>query len=338
MKRLCVIGSINMDLVVRVERFPSPGETLPGESFATYPGGKGANQAVAAARLGADVLMVGKVGGDLYGNRYLEVLRSEGVHAEAVAVERGSSTGVALIEVDRSSENRIVIVPGANAFVTPAYLESIDTLIDACDLFLLQLEIPLSTVVAACDRLRASGKTIILDPAPAAPLPDSLLASIDLLTPNEHELAALSGVGEGGEEAIAEGVRRLTARGARTVVVKAGRAGAYIAGADDRRDSGLAEGAGRAPSDVGPDRPASDGVRGPLLRVPGYEVPVVDTTAAGDSFNAGLACALAEGYALRDAVAFANAVGALATTGMGAQGAMPTRAAVKRFVAAHPPT
>ncbi len=307
MKRLCVIGSINMDLVARVERFPKPGETLVGESFGTYPGGKGANQAVAAARLGADVLMVGRVGDDLYGSRYLELFRKESVRTEGVAVERDTSTGVAVIEVDRSSENHIVIVPGANASLTRERIESLWPLLGTCDLFLLQLEIPLPSVEAACTLLRAKGKTIILDPAPAAPLSSAILEAVDFLTPNEHELVALTGVPGGGGEAIGAGIRALRARGVRGVVVKAGKAGAYLGDS-----SGTAH-------------------------LPGYEVSVVDTTAAGDSFNAGFAFALAEGQGVQQAIGFANAVGALSTTGMGAQAAMPTRKAVQDFMRDHSP-
>ena len=307
MKKLCVIGSINMDLVARVDRFPNPGETVVGESFGTYPGGKGANQAVAAARLGADVLMIGRLGDDLYGSRYLEVFKREGVRTDGVAVEGESSTGVAVIEVDRSSENHIVIIPGANATMTPEAIESLWPLMDDCDIFLLQLEIPLRSVEAACALLRAKGKTLILDPAPAASLSSTILRTVDYLTPNEHELASLSGVRATDSDAICDGIRVLRKRGASTVIVKAGRTGAYL---------GDSEG---------------------IAHLAGYEVSVVDTTAAGDSFNAGFAYALAEGRGVREAIGFANAVGALSTTGMGAQAAMPTRAAVQSFVRAHAP-
>ena len=307
MKKLCVIGSINMDLVARVERFPKPGETIIGESFGSYPGGKGANQAVAAARLGADVLMVGRLGDDLYGSRYLDLFGREGVRTEGVSVVHEASTGVAVIEVERSSENHIVIIPGANASVTPEAIESLWPLMSDCDIFLLQLEIPLPSVEAACALLRAKGRTLILDPAPAAPLSSAVLRAVDFLTPNEHELASLSGSRAAGGEAISDGIRALRERGASTIVVKAGRAGAYL------------------------------GDSSGIFHIPGYEVPVVDTTAAGDSFNAGFACALAEGRGIREAIGFANAVGALSTTGMGAQAAMPTREAVHSFVRAHVP-
>jgi len=306
-KRLCVIGSINMDLVARVDRFPKPGETIIGESFGSYPGGKGANQAVAAARLGADVLMVGRVGDDLHGSRYLDLFEREGVRTAGVAVVRGATTGVAVIEVERSSENHIVIIPGANASLTPDAIESLWPLMSAFDIFLLQLEIPFRSVEAACALLRANGKTLILDPAPAAPLTPAILRAVDFLTPNEHELAALAGSHATGGEAIGNGIRTLRERGASAIVVKAGRAGAYL------------------------------GDSSGIVHLPGYEVPVVDTTAAGDSFNAGFAYALAEGRGVHEAIGFANAVGALSTTGMGAQAAMPTREAVQSFVRTRAP-
>ncbi len=297
MKKLCVIGSINMDLVARVERFPSGGETVLAGSFETFPGGKGANQAVSAARLGADVLLVGKVGDDLFGGRYLDVLKAEGVRTEGVGVEGGVSTGVALIEVERSGENRIVLAVGANGSVTPSYIEGLLPLLDGCDVVLLQLEVPIDTVVEACRRGRALGKTVILDPAPVVPLPADLYRLVDYITPNEHELERLTG-GAG----IEGGIEELLRRGCRAVVVKAGGEGSYYNGG------------------------------GGTIHIPAFPVEVVDTTAAGDCFNAAFATMLARGDSAREALTFANAAGALCATGMGAQGAMPTLEAVRAFM------
>ncbi|MGI6201302.1 MAG: ribokinase [Christensenellales bacterium] len=293
MRRICVLGSLNMDLTVQVDRFPQPGETLTGRRFDTVPGGKGANQAVAAGRLGADVGMAGKVGEDIYGQTYLQVLAREGVDSALVGRQSGPS-GIAVIEVDGAGENHIVLVPGANAHVDAAYLDEVWPLLSGYDIFLMQLEIPLETVCLAAERLRAAGKTVILDPAPAVPLPDSLLACVDILTPNQTELALLSGSDTDSESAAVAAAGKLLGKGVGAVVAKRGKQGALIV--------------------------AREGSQA----VPGFAVRAVDTTAAGDSFNAGLAVALAMGCTLEEAVRMGNATGALSTTGLGAQGAMPT--------------
>lgn len=301
MKRICVLGSLNMDLTVSVERFPQPGETLTGRSFDSVPGGKGANQAVAAGRLGADVAMAGKVGDDLYGRTYLEVLAREGVDSALVHRQSGPS-GIAVIEVDSAGENHIVLVPGANAHVDAAYLDAVWPQLADYDIFLMQLEIPLETVCLAAQRLRAAGKTVILDPAPAVPLPESLLACVDILTPNQTELALLSGCDTDSCEAAAAAAGRLLEQGVGAVVAKRGREGALIVRPGESRS------------------------------VAGFAVQTVDTTAAGDSFNAGMAVALAMGCPLDEAVRMGNATGALSTTGMGAQGAMPTLEQVRALL------
>ncbi len=291
-----------MDLVAVAERFPKPGETLTGDSFATFPGGKGANQAIAAARLGAKVSMIGKVGSDVFADQYIDVFRVEGVDTAGVAREAGESTGIAVIEVDGSGENHIIIVAGANAKVGADFVAGHTALITACDVFLFQLEVPLPTVVAAAREVSRLGKTVIVDPAPAAPLPDELYRHIDFLTPNESETRLLTGVAvedEAGAEAAAKVFRD---RGVSTPIIKAGKAGAYLY------------------------------EKGRIVRVPGFDVEAVDTTAAGDSFNGGLAAALARGLTVRDAVRYANAVGALSTTAKGAQTAMPSAAAVEALL------
>lgn len=291
MKRCAVIGSINMDMVVATPRFPQPGETLTGTRFQTVPGGKGANQAIALARLGAPVRMAGRVGDDSFGRLYLDRFASCGVDVRAVCAAKGETTGVANILVSGQGENCIVIVPGANGGCDETWLEeALDAVMD-CDIFLLQLEIPLKTVEKCVDRLRQAGKTILLDPAPAAPLSRELLSKVDYITPNETELRVVTSFlpeAAGMEERI----RALTGAGSR-VVHKRGGEGAYVG--------------------------SGDGV----VHVPGYSVKVVDTTAAGDTFNAGLAAGLAMGWDVERAVRLANAAGALAVTEFGAQEGMP---------------
>ncbi|MEK7475647.1 MAG: ribokinase [Candidatus Coatesbacteria bacterium] len=304
MQSLCVIGSLNTDLVATVGSLPRPGQTLTGSAFHTFPGGKGANQAVALGRLGADVAMVGKVGDDAYGRTYLEVLAREHVKSDGVAVEPGVSSGIAIIEVDASGENSIVIIPGANGTVDAAFLDGRQDRMLRCDIFLLQLEIPMAATLHALRLLRNAGKTVILDPAPAMTLSDELLALPDILTPNETELEALAGTRADGPEDLPRVAGALLDRGAKSVVVKAGKHGAVLV----RREG--------------------------ILNVPGFAVNAVDTTAAGDSFNAGLAYSLARGALLPEAVRFANAVGALSTTALGAQAAMPGLPAVERLLAA----
>ena len=293
MKKCAVIGSINMDMVLSVPRFPAAGETLTGGNFQTVPGGKGANQAVALGRLGAPVRMAGRVGDDAFGRRYLDHFRQNGVDVRAVDAVAGTATGVADILVNAAGENCIVIAPGANGLCD---LEWLDRALEAtadCEIFLLQLEIPLDTVAEAVRRLRKMGKTILLDPAPAVPLPEDVLSAVDFLTPNETELKAVT-AGLSEDAGIEERVRHLVGGSGRVVVHKRGADGAYI------------------------------GTRDGIEHVPGFSVRAVDTTAAGDTFNAGLAAGLAMGWPLRDAVRLANAAGALAVTAYGAQEGMPS--------------
>jgi ribokinase len=301
MKNLWVVGSINMDLVAESPRFVEPGETLTGLSFREYPGGKGANQAVALARLGARPRMVGCVGDDDYGRRYLKVFEQEGVEVSAVTVAGETSTGLALIEVAGSGENRILLIPGANATVQPAHVDSILGDVKAGDLALLQLELPLTTVAYAIAELKRRGVVIILDPAPAVPLDAKLLAQVDYLTPNETE-ARLLGAATGAPQSGLEAAQALQRQGVGTVILKAGSRGSFVVG----RES------------VTPVAP--------------FRVQAIDTTAAGDSFNAGFAFSLAQGTSVSEAARFANAVAALSTTAKGAQGAMPDFAAVSKFM------
>jgi ribokinase len=300
---IVVFGSINMDLVARVPRLPTPGETLRGTAFSSVPGGKGANQAVACARLGAPVVMVGRVGEDVFGDTLREGLKTSGVDTSCVISSPGPS-GVAVIAVDAHAENSIVIIPGANGQIGAGDLERLDVALSGADSLLLQLEIPLEAVTAAARRACARGVRVLLDPAPAAQLPDELYRLIDLLTPNETECAALVGFPVRDLALAEHAAGILMQRGVKQVVIKMGIQGAYL----------------------------HDGVTGELL--PGFPVEAVDTTAAGDAFNGALAVALRDGLTLRAAVRFANAAGALSVTKHGAQPSLPTRGEVEEFLVA----
>ncbi|MEG1516620.1 MAG: ribokinase, partial [Clostridia bacterium] len=298
-----VIGSLNVDLSIRLPRFHAPGETITGETFDTYAGGKGGNQAVAAAKLGVPVMMVGRLGEDQNGAFYQGVLTREQVDFSCVETVPCVPSGVALIEVDACGENRIAIVPGANAWVDRAQIDRVLPKLKDCGIFLFQLEIPMDTVCYAARLLHAAGRQVMLDPAPAVPLPAQLYQVVDYITPNATELALLTGCPTGTMCEAEAAARILLARGTRAVVAKLGAQGCLYVDAEH------------------------------TIISPGYRVDVADTTAAGDSFNAGLAVALTQSdLSLTDALHFANAVGALSTTKSGAQSAMPTMAQVKQFM------
>jgi ribokinase len=301
----CVVGSLNMDMVTRVSRFPAAGETMCGESFRIFPGGKGANQAVALARLGASVQMVGAIGDDMLGAGYRDILLTEGVGVEGLRVATGRATGTASIEVTVKGENHIIIVGGANDTVDAAFVAERRSIIEASGVLLLQLEVPLTANLEAARIAKAKGIPVILDPAPARKLPAEFLSLVSFLTPNETEAAILSGEDTSTEDGIRKAANALMRSGVRTVVVKAGKRGAYLV------DGAMAK------------------------RFPTVDVEVVDTVAAGDSFNAGLAYALGRGDGIEDALRFANAVGALSTTKEGAQSAMPRLAETEALLAAH---
>ncbi len=296
---IVVVGSLNMDFVAQVQRLPLPGETVLGSGFRTIPGGKGANQACAAGRLGGRVRMVGRVGDDVVGEQLRASLRSSGVDVTAVHRTDATPSGVALIVVDARGENQIVVAAGANGCLTPLDVET--ALADAQGGYLLlQLETPLDTVAAAAAVGRRRGVTVILDPAPARALPAALLQCVDILTPNESEALILLGRSEAtiSLEQAPDVARALRDLGAGTAVLKLGENGAFLS-------SESAHGHFAAP-----------------------RVDVVDATAAGDTFNGALAVALAEGRSIGDAIAFATAAAALSVTRFGAQLSIPTRAEV----------
>jgi len=297
-----VFGSINMDLVVRTPRLPTPGETLTGHTFFTAPGGKGANQAVACARLGAPTRMVGRVGDDLFGEQLRASLRSFGVQDDGVLTTPGPS-GVALIAVDDTAENTIVIVPGANGAVSIADIPRLERALDGARALLLQLEVPIETVVAAARAAHTRGVTVILDPAPALPLPDELYALADIITPNEHEAATLTGIAVRDDQGAIAAARALIARGARRVAIKLGARGALTADTEGEQFWSS------------------------------FTVTPVDTVAAGDAFNGGLAVALSEGRSFDEAIRWGLAAGALSVTRHGAQPSMPERNEVLTLLA-----
>ncbi|WP_030142125.1 ribokinase [Pseudomonas fluorescens] len=296
-----VIGSLNMDLVTRAPRLPRGGETLIGESFSTIPGGKGANQAVAAARLGAQVSMVGCVGSDAYGQQLRGALLAEGIDCQAVSVVDGSS-GVALIVVDDNSQNAIVIVAGANGELTPTVLERFDAVLQSADVIICQLEVPDATVGHALKRGRELGKTVILNPAPASrALPSEWYAYVDYLIPNESEAMVLSGLAVDSLETAEAAATQLIASGAGKVIVTLGAQGLVFANGSS------------------------------FEHFPAPRVKSVDTTAAGDTFVGGFAAALASGKDEAEAIRFGQVAAALSVTRAGAQPSIPTLLEVQAF-------
>jgi ribokinase len=296
-----VIGSLNMDLVTRAPRLPKGGETLIGHSFATVSGGKGANQAVAAARLGAQVAMVGCVGNDDYGVQLRDALLAEQIDCQAVSTAEDSS-GVALIVVDDNSQNAIVIVAGANGAMTPAVIDRFDAVLQAADVVICQLEIPDATVGHALKRARALGKTVILNPAPASrPLPADWFAAIDYLIPNESEAAALSGMSVDSLDTAESAAGHLIAMGAGKVIITLGAQGSLFANGQG------------------------------FEHFPAPKVKAVDTTAAGDTFVGGFAAALASGKSEAEAIRYGQIAAALSVTRAGAQPSIPTTSDVQAF-------
>lgn len=299
--RVVVVGSVNTDMVVKGSRLPGPGETVTGGRFIMAPGGKGANQAVAAARLGAEVTLVAKVGRDVFGDQAIENYRREGILTDCILRDSSHATGVALILVDERGENLISVASGANHTLTPQEIAFAADRIRNADVLMLQLEIPMETVCAAAQIAAEAGVPLILDPAPAAPLPGGLLQHVAYLTPNETEAERLTGVTVTDEASARQAAERLLTAGTRHVLVTLGAKGVLVA---DKEHA---------------------------VVVPSVRVDAVDTTAAGDAFNGGLAWALASGMTLEDAVRNACRVGALSATRLGAQPSLPTKAELAQF-------
>jgi len=294
-----------MDLVVRTPRFPRPGETLTGKGFFSAPGGKGANQAVAAARLGAPTWMVGRVGRDVFADSLLASLQASGVQTDAVFQDPSQPSGIALITVDDQAENQIIIVPGANGQVGEADLERMRPLLHPGGVLLLQLETTLPGVMAAARLARQHGLVVVLDPAPAIPLPGEIFPLLDWITPNENEAALLAGHPVQTAEAAQQAANELQRRGVPNVVIKMGSRGAFW----------------------------SSPQGGQML--PPFRVQPVDTVAAGDAFNGALAAGLVASLPTPEVLRRACAAGAISTTRPGAQPSMPSLDELEEFLGNH---
>ncbi len=293
---IVVVGSMNMDYTTKVDRLPREGETIMSNFFTTVAGGKGANQAVAASRLGANVSMIGAVGCDSAGEVLLQGLKDEGIDTGGI-YKVDSATGNAMITVDNGGNNTIVVYPGANRYLGREHIKEFTHVIGEADVVVLQLEIPLDTVVYTIELTNELKTSVILNPAPAASLPDHIYKWIDIITPNETELELLSGTDD-----IEKGSRALLDLGVKRVVVTLGSKGCFYM---DRDES---------------------------FYVDAFKVDSVDTTAAGDAFNGALAVAMVEGMGMKESLRFANGVGALTTLKLGAQDSLPHRREVEKFI------
>ncbi len=296
---IVVIGSTNTDMVIRAPHLPLPGETLLGSNFFMNPGGKGANQAVAAKRLGGNVIFIAKTGNDVFGETALKQFRMEGIITDYMSRDVQNPSGVALITLDENAENTIVVAPGANSKLLPEDILPAETQINREAVVLIQLEIPLETVKFAASLAAMGGSMLILNPAPACILPDELLKLVSVITPNETEAEMLSGQVITDLDGVRSAALAIRARGVKTVIITLGSKGAWISNADIE------------------------------LLVEAPIVEAIDTTAAGDVFNGALAVALSEGRPLEDAVAFSCRAAAISVTRLGAQAAAPYRNEIK---------
>lgn len=301
--RIVVVGSSNTDMIIQAARIPRPGETILGGQFSMAAGGKGANQAVAAARAGGAVTFVARVGDDMFGQQAIKGFVHDGINVDHVLKDSQAASGVALIFVAEDGENSIGVASGANARLSPEDVRAAASAIADADVLVMQLETPLETVQAAAELAAAEGIRVILNPAPAQPLSDELLRHISVLTPNETEAELLTGIQVDGEEAAAQAAKALRDKGIETVIVTLGARGVFVSSSDF----------------VG--------------AIAGFKVKAVDTTAAGDVFNGALAVALAEARPLSEAVRFANAAAALSVTKLGAQPSAPSRQEIEAFPA-----
>jgi ribokinase len=304
MEKILVVGSSNTDLIIQVPTIPRPGETLLGGGFKTFPGGKGANQAVAAARGGGDVVFIASVGNDAYGDESLKGYKLDNINTENIKICKGIPSGIAMICISDSGENAIAVASGANAELKPEDLDEAEEAFHEAEYMLVQLETPLDTVQKAVEICSEFETRVILNPAPATELPDTLLAKVDIITPNETEAEQLSGIQVKGENEARMAAAKLHERGIKTVIITLGSEGAFL----------------------------SDQITGVHKRIPGFEVEAVDTTAAGDVFNGQLAVALAEGLSLEDAIRLAHAGAALSVQKLGAQSSIPRREETDYFL------
>jgi ribokinase len=291
-----IYGSINTDLITYTPKLPQRGETLLGNSYLMALGGKGANQAVAAAKLGADVSMVGHVGDDTFGRQVLEQLTDYGVDVSNVEIVSDQGSGLAVISVDDNGENTIIVLSGANMQFDQKDVSRTESLFDEAKVLLLQLEVPVAADLAVARAAHSKGIKVVLDPAPAAELPAELYSAVDILTPNEVETEMMVGIRPSSQQEAAEAAKILQSRGVHTVIVTLGSEGVFCA----------------------------SGAR--TIYIPAFDVDTIDTVGSGDAFNGGLAAAISEGMEIDEALEWGAAAGALSTTRSGAAGAMPDRA------------
>jgi ribokinase len=301
-KKIVVVGSSNTDMIIKAPRIPKPGETVLGGQFSMAAGGKGAIQAVAAARAGGDVTFIARVGSDFFGDRAIKSFKLDRIDSSRVFRERVLPSGIALVFVDKEGRNSIAVAAGANAQLSRKDVESSRDAIGASDILLTQLEIPMDTVLAAAEIADANGVRVILNPAPAQKLSNELLRYISILTPNEFEAEELTGIRITHNLSSASAADSLLAQGVKTVLITLGPRGAFLATEDVRE------------------------------LVPGFAVRAVDSTGAGDVFCGALAVALSENKQMRDAVIFANAAAAISVTRLGAQPSIPRRHEIEKFL------
>lgn len=303
MKKILVIGSLNLDMVVSVDHTPVVGETIISDKMDLIPGGKGANQAYAAGRLGADVAMLGAIGDDTYGNIQVESLKKAGVNVSKLIRRKEVNTGIALITVNSHGDNSIVVISGANATLSCEDIDRHIELLKEADIILFQMEIPVATVCYGAKKAKSLGKTVILDPAPVPKnFPEELYRYVDVLKPNETELHMLTKI-EHVEAHLSEAADLLKAKGVKNILVTLGENGVYLDAADTE-----------------------------ICKIPALKVDAIDTTAAGDSFTAALAVMLSQGKSLKEAAIFANYVSAIVVTRKGAQSSIPSLEEVTKYI------
>jgi ribokinase len=299
---IAVVGSVNSDMVIKTHRIPRPGETVLGGSFAMAPGGKGANQAVAAARAGGDVIFIARVGNDVFGNEAIARFLHEKIDVFHITKDAEKPSGVALITVDDNGENSIAVALGANEYLLPSDIEQARNSITSADVVLLQLETPLASVRKAISIAAEKHIPVILNPAPAMPLEHTMVQMVTILTPNKTEAGILSGIEITNNDSLEAAAAKLLSMGVKIVIITLGEKGSYLAADTERRF------------------------------IPAFEVKALDTTAAGDVFSGALAVALGERKGLEDAIRFASAAAAISVTRLGAQPSVPHKAEIEAFL------
>jgi ribokinase len=300
--KIVVVGSSNTDMIIQIDKIPAPGETVIGGKFSSAAGGKGANQAVAAARAGGNVSFVARVGDDMFGEQAIAGFKKDNIDVKDVLTDTDEPSGVALIFVDKYGENSIAVASGANANLSVADVEKAKNVISSADVVLMQLETPVETIRAAAKIAKINNRKVILNPAPAQKLSDELLSMLDVLTPNESEAEILTGIKVTDIESAKTAGKKLLDKGLKTVIITLGSKGALLVTNTE------------------------------IELVPGYKVKAVDATAAGDTFNGILAVGISEGKEIKDAIKLANAGAALSVTKLGAQPSAPDREAIENFL------